>query len=262
VIALPTQAIRGFLNKVAGKMTKVPDICNVAKGIEIESMSTVSGIVKDVLGDVTYSVLSGPSHAEEVIQCLPTAVVVASSSFEVSEQWQAIFSRPTFRVYTSNDVSGVEIGGAVKNVIAIAAGIVKAMELGDNTIAALVSRGLAEIMRLGARAGANPLTLSGLAGVGDLVVTCFSDHSRNMRLGLAIGRGKTMAEALSELGQVAEGIYTAKALKKMGENAGVELPIVNVVYDILYNNLSPAEALRTLLLRDLKPELPPAMQWM
>ena len=262
VIALPTQAIRGFLNKVAGKMTKVPDICNVAKGIEIESMSTVSGIVKDVLGDVTYSVLSGPSHAEEVIQGLPTAVVVASSSFEVAEQWQTIFSRPNFRVYTSNDVSGVEIGGAVKNVIAIAAGIVKAMELGDNTLAALVSRGLAEIMRLGAKTGANPLTLSGLAGVGDLVVTCFSDHSRNMRLGLAIGKGKTMEDALSELGQVAEGVFTAKALKKMGENVGVELPNVDVVYDILYNNLPPAEALRTLLLRDPKPELPPAMQWM
>jgi len=262
VIALPTQAIRGFLNKVAGKMTKVPDLCNVAKGIEVESMSTVSGIVKDVLGDVTYSVLSGPSHAEEVIQGLPTAVVVASSSFEVAEQWQTIFSCPNFRVYTSNDVSGVEIGGAVKNVIAIAAGIVKAMELGDNTLAALVSRGLAEIMRLGAKTGANPLTLSGLAGVGDLVVTCFSDHSRNMRLGLAIGKGKTMEDALSELGQVAEGVFTAKALKKMGENVGVELPIVDVVYDILYNNLPPAEALRTLLLRDPKPELPPAMQWM
>jgi len=262
VIALPTQAIRGFLTKVAGKMTKVPDLCNVAKGIEVESMSTVSGIVKDVMGDVAYSVLSGPSHAEEVIQGLPTAVVVASSSFEVAEQWQTIFSRPNFRVYTSNDVSGVEIGGAVKNVIAIAAGIVKAMELGDNTLAALVSRGLAEIMRLGAKTGVNPLTLSGLAGVGDLVVTCFSDHSRNMRLGLAIGRGKTMEEALSELGQVAEGVFTAKALKKMGENVGVELPIVDVVYDILYNNLPPAEALGTLLLRDPKPELPPAMQWM
>lgn len=262
VIALPTQAIRGFLTKVAGKMTKAPDLCNVAKGIEIESMSTVSEIVKDVLGDVAYSVLSGPSHAEEVIQGLPTAVVVASSSFEVAEQWQTIFSRPTFRVYTSSDVRGVEIGGAVKNVIAIAAGIVKAMELGDNTLAALVSRGLAEIMRLGAKTGANPLTLSGLAGVGDLVVTCFSDHSRNMRLGLSIGRGKTVEEALSELGQVAEGVFTAKALKKMGENVGVELPIVDVMYDILYNNLPPAEALRALLSRDLKPELPPAMQWM
>jgi len=173
-----------------------------------------------------------------------------------------MFSRPNFRVYTSSDVMGVEIGGAVKNVIAIAAGIAKAMGLGDNALAALVSRGLAEIMRLGAKMGANPLTLAGLAGVGDLIVTCFSAHSRNLRLGLAIGKGKSMAEAISELGQVAEGAYTVKALKKMGRKVCEELPIVDAVYDMLYNDLAPEEALNTLLLRDLKPELPPAMQWM
>ncbi len=262
VIALPTQAIRGFLTDVAQMTSVRPYICNVAKGIEIKSSSTVSGIVRDVMGDVSYSVLSGPSHAEEVIQDLPTAVVVASLNCEVAERWQAMFSRPNFRVYTSSDVMGVEIGGAVKNVIAIAAGIAKAMGLGDNALAALVSRGLAEIMRLGAKMGANPLTLAGLAGVGDLIVTCFSAHSRNLRLGLAIGKGKSMAEAISELGQVAEGAYTVKALKEMGRKVCEELPIVDAVYDMLYNDLAPEEALNTLLLRDLKPELPPAMQWM
>jgi len=262
VIALPTQTIRSFLTDVAQIAPLRPYICNVAKGIEIMSLSTVSGIVKDVMGDVSYSVLSGPSHAEEVIQGLPTAVVVASLDHEVAERWQAIFSRSTFRVYTSNDVVGVEIGGAVKNVIAIAAGIAKAIALGDNTLAALVSRGLAEIMRLGAKMGANPLTLAGLAGVGDLVVTCFSDHSRNLRLGLAVGKGKSMAEALGELGQVAEGAYTVKALKEMGRKVSEELPIVDAVYDILYNGIAPEEALNALLLRDPKPELPPAMQWM
>lgn len=263
VLALPTQAVRGFLTELSGNMApQRHEICNVAKGIEIDSAFTVSEIVKNVLGDVSYSVLSGPSHAEEVIRGFPTAVVVASLKVEAAEMWQNVFSRPTFRVYTSNDVVGVEIGGAVKNVIAIAAGIAKAMKLGDNALAALVSRGLAEIMRLGAKLGANPLTLSGLAGVGDLIVTCFSGHSRNMRLGFAIGMGKSMKEASDELGQVAEGIYTVKALKKMAQQVGVELPIVEEVYAILYEGLSPNEALSNLLLRDPKPELPPAMQWM
>ena len=260
VVAVPTQAIRTLFTSLK-EFTPPISLCNVAKGIEIETLKCISQISKDFFPDTFYAVLSGPSHAEEVVRGFPTATIVASSSFETCQYWQRLFNSPQFRVYTGNDVAGVEIGGAVKNIIAIASGIAKAMNLGDNATAALVSRGLAEIMRLGAKMGAHPLTLAGLAGVGDLVVTCYSFHSRNFRLGKLLGEGKNLEEAKKILGQVAEGAFTVRAIVHLAREYDVELPIADSVYRLLYEGTSPKEELENLLTRDPKPEYPPAIFW-
>lgn len=261
VCAVPTQAVREFFGKVAAFWPENVRICNVAKGIEIATGERISEIAASVIPGCVYSILSGPSHAEEVIAGKPTAVVVASSVTGEAEKWQEIFSGNLFRAYSSDDVAGVEIGGAVKNVIAIAAGIASARDMGSNALAALASRGLAEVMRLGARSGAHPLTLAGLAGVGDLMVTCFSTLSRNYRLGKAIGEGMTLQEAMDSLGQVAEGAYTVDALARHARKMGVELPLTEAVYGILYNGIEPEKMLEALFDRELKPELPPEMYW-
>ncbi len=192
-------------------------------GEKAERQRSDGQVVAETLPGSRYSVLSGPSHAEEVADGKPAAVVAASSIPGEAELWQGIFSGKLFRVYTSDDVVGVEIGGAVKNVIAIAAGIAASREMGHNALAALVCRGLAEVMRLGAKLGAYPLTLAGLAGVGDLMVTCFSGLSRNYRLGLAVGGGMTLTQALNSLGQVAEGAYTVDALVRNAREIDIEL---------------------------------------
>ena len=261
VSAVPPQSVRSFFDTAARFWPKNVRVCNVAKGIEIESGLRISQIASEILPHSRFSVLSGPSHAEEVFAGKPTAVVVASAVPGEAEIWQEIFSGARFRAYSSDDVPGVEIGGAVKNVIAIAAGIASAKEMGYNTLAALASRGLAEIMRLGAKSGAHPLTLAGLAGVGDLMVTCFSRLSRNYRLGMAIGEGKTLQEAMAFLGQVAEGAYTVEALVRHSREAGVELPLTEAVYAILYNGKEPECMIESLFGRELKPELPPEMYW-
>lgn len=261
VSAVPTQAVRSFLEKAAPFWPEDCRLCNVAKGIEIASGERISQIASSIIPRSRFSVLSGPSHAEEVIAGRPTAVVIASALAGEAEEWQEIFSGGLFRAYSSDDVPGVEIGGAVKNVIAIAAGIASTKDLGFNALSALACRGLAEVMRLGSKYGAHPLTLAGLAGVGDLMVTCFSCLSRNYRLGRAIGGGMTLEEAMASLGQVAEGAYTVEALVRHSREIGVELPLAEAVYAILYKGAEPEYMIESLFGRELKAELPPEMYW-
>lgn len=255
IMAIPAQFLREVLEKIKKEKHGPIHVLNLAKGIEIRTGMLPNSIYKSVCPDLIYSALSGPSHAEEVALGKPTAVVLASETDGEAEQWQDILNGNNFRVYTTNDVKGVEVGGATKNIYAIAAGVAKAMDLGDNSTAALASRGLAEIMRLGNRIGANPLTLAGLAGVGDLMVTCYSMHSRNFRLGLAIGHGKSFDAAIAELGQVAEGAYTVRAVVQHSKEFGVELPLAENVYKVLYEGESPETILKELLARPPKPEM-------
>ncbi len=259
ILAVPSQGVRSLLENLKPLAPQNVKICNLAKGIEISSGKLLNEVCHEALPGAVYSVLSGPSHAEEVVQGLPTAVSVASTLLEEAFEWQIIIGKETFRVYTSQDVTGVEIGGAMKNVIAVAAGATHGMKLGDNAKAALITRGLAEMLRLGIVLGGNPLTFSGLAGAGDLMVTCYSEHSRNFRLGKAMGEGMHVEEALKSLGQVAEGYYTVKALESHRQRYGVDLPISTAVYRVLHEGASPQEILEEILLREQKPELSPDM---
>ena len=261
VCAVPTQSARKFLEEASLFWPEDVRLCNAAKGIEIATGQRISQIAEAVIPRSRFSVLSGPSHAEEVIEGKPAAVVIAASLPGEAEIWQEIFSGGRFRAYSSDDVPGVEIGGAVKNVIAIAAGIAATKDLGFNALSALACRGLAEVMRLGARSGAHPLTFAGLAGVGDLMVTCFSTLSRNYRLGKAIGEGKSLNEAMASLGQVAEGAYTVEALVRHSREMGVELPLTEAVYSVLYEGRDPETMIESLFGRELKAELPPEMYW-
>ena len=254
ILAVPTQSLRNILEQLAATGAHGKKLLSLAKGIEIVSGKLPCQIAEELVPHTSYSALSGPSHAEEVVRDLPTAVVVASRSNEAAQGWQKFLNSPHFRIYTSDDLTGIELGGAVKNVIAIAVGISEALNFGDNAKAALITRGLAEIMRLGAALGASPLTLAGLAGVGDLMVTCYSSHSRNLRFGLALGRGHNMEEAASEIGQVVEGAYTVKALVTYARKKNIELPLAEGVHAILYESASIGQVLEKLLFRDPKPE--------
>ena len=225
-------------------------IVNVAKGIEEKTLSTILDIIKDEIPNATLAVLSGPSHAEEVSRLIPTTVVVASTSEEAAKKIQDIFMTKTFRVYTSDDVIGVELGGSLKNVIALAAGMSDGLGFGDNTKAALMTRGIAEISRLGKKMGANIETLCGLSGVGDLFVTATSHHSRNWNAGYLIGQGMSTDAAMEKVQQVVEGVYCAKAAKALADKYEVEMPIVSKVYDILFNNKDVNEAVVELFTRD------------
>ena len=256
ILAVPAQGQRGVLERLAVLGMGEKKFLSLAKGIEIVSGKLPHQVMEEVLPGASYSALSGPSHAEEVVRGLPTAVVAASRSHEAVLEWQAALNSPHFRVYTGDDLLGIELGGAVKNVIAIAVGVSQSFGFGDNARAALATRGLAEIMRLGAAMGVSPLTLAGLAGVGDLMVTCYSGHSRNLRFGLAIGRGLSADEATLEIGQVVEGAYTAKALVAHGRKTGIELPIAESVHAILYEGASVRQVLEKLLFREPKPERP------
>jgi glycerol-3-phosphate dehydrogenase (NAD(P)+) len=218
----------------------------------------MSGILRETLPMIPQShlaVLSGPSFAREVARNVPTAVTLAASDDGVARLVQAAFATPSFRVYTSQDLIGVELGGAVKNVIAIAAGIIDGLGLGLNTRAALITRGLTEIRRLGLRLGANPRTFTGLAGVGDLLLTCTGDLSRNHTVGKKIGEGMKLSQILGEMRMVAEGVKTAKSVYNLSRKLGVEMPISHEIYHILYDDESPRKALQNLMTRDLKHEL-------
>lgn len=251
---IPTQFVRNVVENYKLEL-KGKKIVNVAKGIERGSLKRVSEILSDFgIESKDYSVLTGPSHAEEVALKVPTAVVVASESNNLSHMVQKIFSNKYFRVYTSNDVVGCELGGALKNVIAIAAGIVDGLHLGDNSKAALITRGLAEITRLGVAMGANPLTFSGLSGLGDLIVTCNSKFSRNRFVGEQIAKGKNLSEILSGMYAIAEGVDTTVSAYQLSLKYQVELPITKKVYEILFKGLNPKEALMNLMLRETKPE--------
>jgi glycerol-3-phosphate dehydrogenase (NAD(P)+) len=224
-------------------------ILNVAKGIEMKTHRTISQIAAECAPGFTYAVLSGPSHAEEVALGMPTTVAAASSDRGVAEYVQKVFTTDMFRVYTNSDVTGLELGGSLKNIIALGAGISDGMGYGDNTKAALMTRGIAEMTRLGVRMGARAETFSGLAGIGDLIVTCTSMHSRNRRCGIMIGEGMDPKAAMERIGMVVEGIFTAEAAVELADQLDVELPIAKSVHRVVIGEISPREALFDLMNR-------------
>jgi glycerol-3-phosphate dehydrogenase (NAD(P)+) len=233
-------------------------VISATKGIENESLKTMSAIWQEIMPDSIsweYGVLSGPSFAREVVKKVPTAVTVASESKEVAQEVQELFSTEYFRVYTSTDVIGVEMAGALKNIIALAAGMIDGLGLGHNTRAALMTRGLAEMSRLGTSMGAHPLTFLGLAGVGDLVLTCTGDLSRNRTVGYQLGQGKKLAEILAEMKMVAEGVKTTRSVYNLAQQRGIEMPICDQIYKILYEDQPPEKAVAELMQRELKHEL-------
>ncbi len=247
-----------YLRNVAGRLKDyyVPDtkIVSVTKGIEINSLKRASEILVEILNTEAISILSGPSHAEEVAQELPTTVVVAAKDLELVEKVQSMFMTDRFRVYTNTDVKGVELGGATKNVIAIAAGICVGLKFGDNTKAALLTRGLAEITRLGIAIGAKATTFDGLAGIGDLITTCISPYGRNLRLGEQIGKGKQLSEILESMTQVAEGVMTTKSVLALAGKFNVDMPITQETYNVLFENKDPLEAVNDLMMRSPRSE--------
>ena len=257
LIVVPSHVMRETAQKFAGAVSKEAIIVSASKGIENKTHLTMTGVLKEVLHQLPqsrFAVLSGPSFAKEVARRSPTAVTAAAEDAEVARYVQHVFATPYFRVYTSDDMIGVELGGAVKNVIAIAAGIIDGLDLGLNTRAALITRGLTEIKRLGRKLGANPQTFAGLAGVGDLILTCTGNLSRNHTVGNKIGRGQKLSEILDEMRMVAEGVKTAKSVYNLSRKLDVEMPISHQIYFILYEDLSPKEALQNLMTRDLKHE--------
>ncbi len=252
IIATPSIAVR----EVAAKLKTQEDygiVVNVAKGFEKDSLKRLSQVISEELPESPVTVLSGPSHAEEVARNVPTSLVCASKSLPAAQAVQNILTSETLRIYTSNDLEGVELGGAVKNIIAIAAGVCEGLKLGDNTKAALITRGLAEMSRLGVCMGAKEFTFSGLAGVGDLIVTCMSQHSRNNRFGYKVGSGVPIEQALKEVGTV-EGYFAAEMANSLAEKYHIEMPIVNECYNILYKSKSPKNALYDLMRRPSRSE--------
>lgn len=258
LIVVPSHFMRETAKTTAGNISKNTIIVSASKGIENKTHLTMSGVLKETLPEIpedNFAVLSGPSFAREVAAKVPTLIAVASNDKKTAGFVQHVFATPNFRVYTSSDMIGVELGGSVKNVIAIAAGIADGLGLGLNTRAALITRGLTEMRRLGLKLGANPRTFTGLAGVGDLILTCTGDLSRNHTVGKQIGKGKKLKTILSEMRMVAEGVKTAKSVYNLSKKLGVEMPISNEIYHILYDDISPKEALYRLMTRDLKQEL-------
>lgn len=258
VMSVPAQAFRENIKKIIPHLTEAHIVINTAKGIEESSLKTISSVFREEAGDNlsrNFVVLSGPSHAEEVGRGIPTAVVTAGADRAICERAQDLFMGPNFRVYTNPDIVGVELGGALKNIIAICTGISDGLGFGDNTKAALMTRGLAEISRLGVALGANPLTFSGLAGVGDLIVTCTSMHSRNRRFGIEVGNGKSIKEALEKVRMVVEGYSTAGAAYKLMKETGITMPIIEQAYEVLYLDQSAVEAVTNLMTRGKKHEL-------
>jgi glycerol-3-phosphate dehydrogenase (NAD(P)+) len=254
----PSHVVREVLSQVADEIPFGVPIVSATKGIENETQMLVSDILEDVLPHRCHpylAYLSGPSFAVEVAARKPTAVTVASYNHHLAVEVQEVFSNDYFRAYTSTDVPGVEIGGAVKNVIAIAAGAVSGMDLGHNAMAGMITRGLHEISRLAVTLGANPLTLKGLAGMGDLVLTCTSGLSRNQTVGRKLGSGMTLQEVLDDMNMVAEGVKTSISVHDLSEELGVEMPISDEVYKVLHEDKPAKQAVRDLMGRDLKPEL-------
>ncbi|MBU2521411.1 MAG: NAD(P)H-dependent glycerol-3-phosphate dehydrogenase [Proteobacteria bacterium] len=258
IIVVPSHLMRETVSRITGLISKDTIILSASKGIENKTHLTMSGVLKEALPEISDNrlvVLSGPSFAKEVANKVPTLVTVASKNKSAAEFVQHVFSSPYFRAYTTDDLIGVELGGSVKNVIAIAAGIIDGLGFGLNTRAALITRGLTEMRRLGLKLGASTNTFSGLAGIGDLILTCTGDLSRNYTVGKKIGEGKKLNEILSEMRMVAEGVKTAKSIYNLSKKISVEMPICQETYHILYNDVSPNEAARRLMSRDLKQEM-------
>lgn len=249
----PSKFFRDTLKKYKQYITKQPLII-CSKGFEYSTLSTLSDVAYEEVPNVKIAAFSGPSHAEEVCIGVPTAMVIASKYREVQYLIQDMFMNEKMRIYTSNDIQGVELGGALKNIIAFCAGIMAELKLGDNTFAALISRGLTEISRLGVAIGADYDTFYGLSGLGDLIVTCLSEHSRNRKAGRCIGRGLSVEETKREVGMTIESFENIEMAYKLSKKYNIEMPIVNTVYEVLYNNLTPQDAINKLMTREKKSE--------
>lgn len=254
VMAVPSEFMRDNAKNIAPFLGPEQTIVNVSKGLEYSTLYRLSEVIESEIPHNPIVVLSGPSHAEEVAKKLPTTVTVSSKSKQAAENIQNIFTTEYFRVYTNPDLMGVELGAALKNVIAFAAGVVEGMGYGDNTKAALITRGLTEITRLGVAMGANQQTFSGLSGIGDLIVTCTSPHSRNRYAGELVGKGYSLEEALKQVNMVVEGVHTAKGAYRLKNKYNVRMPIITEVYKALFEGLPAKEALHNLMVRDQKDE--------
>ena len=258
LVVVPSHVMRETTLKMASHVSKEAIIASASKGIENKTHLTMTGVLQETLPQIQpgrLAVISGPSFAREVAQNLPTVVTAAAKELEVAALVQQVLVTPYFRVYTSDDVMGAELGGSLKNVIAIAAGVIDGLQLGLNTRAALITRGMTEIRRLGLKLGANPRTFTGLAGYGDLILTCTGDLSRNHTVGKKIGEGQKVNDILGEMRMVAEGVKTAKSAYNLSRKLGVDMPISHEMYRILYEDLDPKEAVYRLMTRDLKHEL-------
>lgn len=256
IMAVASAYTRATAARLKGKLKAGQIIVNVGKGIEDSTLMTLSEVIEQELPDVDVAVLSGPSHAEEVGRGMPTTCVAGAKTRETAVYIQNIFMSKCFRVYISSDILGIELGGALKNVIALAAGIADGLGYGDNTKAALITRGISEISRLSDAMGAKTKTIYGLTGIGDLIVTCASMHSRNRRAGTLIGQGRTMDEAMQEVNMVVEGVYSAKAALHLAEKYKVNMPIIEKVNEVLFNNLNAKDAVNDLMMRDKTIEHP------
>lgn len=254
VLAVPSVAVRETAKKLRPYVSFGQLIVNVAKGIEAHTLTTLTDMIEEEIPGVHACVLSGPSHAEEVSRGLPTTCVVGAKDKATAEYLQNIFMSPVFRVYISPDILGIELGGALKNVIALAAGTADGLGYGDNTKAALITRGITEIVRLGVAMGAKAETFYGLSGIGDLIVTCASKHSRNRKAGFLMGQGRNMEQAMAEVNMVVEGVHSAKAGLELSQKYQVEMPIIEQVNKVLFDGKDPAEAVRELMVRDKKIE--------
>lgn len=255
VLSIPSHGVRETLLKLKKYIKPDQIIVNVAKGIENNSLMRISEVVKEVVPKSKYAILSGPSHAEEVARDMPTTVVAASEDKKIANYTQDIFMSPKFRVYTNPDVIGVELGGSLKNVIALGAGISDGLGYGDNTKAALMTRGIIEMSRLGCKMGANNETFTGLSGIGDLIVTCTSMHSRNRRAGILIGEGNSLEEAIKSVGMVVEGVKTTKSAYNLAIKYNVTMPITKEIYEVLYEGKDVKNSVVNLMLRDKKHEM-------
>ncbi len=254
LFGVPAQHFRTAFATALPMMPEDVLVVNVAKGIEQASLQRMSEIAYSIKPDLRYVVLSGPSHAEEVSREMPTTVAVASRDMDLAREVQDIFMNDFFRIYTNDDVAGLELGGSLKNIIALGAGIADGLGYGDNAKAAMMTRGIVEMTRLGVKLGARPETFSGLSGVGDLIVTCTSMHSRNRRCGILIGQGMDPREAVKEVGMVVEGMYTADSAYRLAKKLGVEMPITEAIYKVVQGEVTAADAVHALMTRAKKGE--------
>lgn len=255
VMAVASSYTRSTANRISSLVAQDQKLLNVAKGIEERTLMTLSEIIEQEIPQADVAVMSGPSHAEEVGRGMPTSIVVGAKSKATAEYIQNLFMNEVFRVYISPDVLGMELGGSLKNVVALAAGIADGLGYGDNTKAALITRGITEIARLGVAMGGKFETFCGLTGIGDLIVTCASMHSRNRRAGILIGQGKSYEEAMAEVQMVVEGVYSAKAAMELAEKYQIQMPIIEQVNKVLFEGKSAAQAVKELMLRDKKEEV-------
>lgn len=254
ILAVPSQYLPGVLKQIKGVDLSSKIILNVAKGIDTKSLKRISETVEAILGKTHYAVLSGPNIATEVAKGIPSTAVIASRQGKTSKSLQEIFNSPSFRIYTNSDIVGVELGGSIKNIIAIACGVCDGLGFGTNTKSAIVTRGLSEMIRLGKLLGAKEQTFAGLSGLGDLVTTCFSPKSRNRTVGEELGKGKNLQHITQNMAMVAEGVETTKAVYKLSQKLKVSMPITTEVYNILYKSKKPAKAVSDLMSREAKSE--------